>query len=113
MRLIPLAKRRGVDGDDGVLDEGLRPHQFVVAGVVDGVDDTRLASDRLGSPREVAGVQSALKFESAYKPPSLLARILHVNTIIQRSISIFWNPSRRPRHGPALTTSFYVVFGPI
>ena len=58
MRLIPLAKRRGVDGDDGVLDEGLRPHQFVVAGVVDGVDDTRLASDRLGSPREVAGVQS-------------------------------------------------------
>ena len=57
MRLIPLAKRRGVDGDDGVLDEGLRPHQFVVAGVVDGVDDARLASDSLRSPREISRIQ--------------------------------------------------------
>ena len=62
VRFVPLTERRGVDGDDGVLDEGLGSDQLVVAGVVDGVDDTRLASDRLGSPREVAGVQSALKF---------------------------------------------------
>ena len=58
MRFVPLTERRGVDGDDGVLDEGLGSDQLVVAGVVDGVDDTRLASDRLGSPREVTGVQS-------------------------------------------------------
>jgi len=58
MRFVPLTERRRVDGDDGVLDEGLRPHQLVVAGVIDGIDDTRLAGDRLGSPREVTGVQS-------------------------------------------------------
>ena len=55
--LVPLAEWRGVDGDDGVLHEGLGSDQLVVAGVVDGVDDTRLAGDRLGTPREVAGVQ--------------------------------------------------------
>merc|ERR1712055_965788 len=58
MRLVPLTERRGVDGDDGVLDEGLGSDQLVVAGVVDGVDDTSLASDRLRSPGEVTGVQS-------------------------------------------------------
>ena len=58
MCLVPLTERRSVDGDDGVLDEGLGSDQLVVAGVVDGVDDTSLASDRLRSPREVTGVQS-------------------------------------------------------
>ena len=57
MRLVPLTERRRVDGDDSVFDERLRPHQFVVAGVVDGVDDARLASDRLRSPREISGIQ--------------------------------------------------------
>jgi len=58
MSLVPLAEGRSVDGDDGVLDERLSTHQLVVAGVVDGIDDTRLTRDRLGAPREVAGVQS-------------------------------------------------------
>jgi len=56
--LVPLAEGRRVDGDDGVLDQRLGTHQLVVAGIVHGVDDTRLASDRLRAPREVAGVQS-------------------------------------------------------
>ena len=55
--LVPLTERSGVDGNDGVLDESLGSHELVVAGVVHGVDDTRLASDRLRSPRKVAGVQ--------------------------------------------------------
>jgi len=58
VRLVPLTERGGVDGNDGVLDESLGSHELVVAGVVHGVDDTRLASDRLRAPREVAGVQS-------------------------------------------------------
>ena len=58
MGLVPLTERRRVDGNDGVLDEGLGTHQLVVAGVVDGIDDTRLTRDRLGAPREVASVQS-------------------------------------------------------
>jgi len=58
MRLVPLTERRGVNGDDGVLDESLGPHQLVIAGVVDGVDDTRLAGDRFRTPREVSSVQS-------------------------------------------------------
>jgi len=57
MRLVPLTERGGVDGNDGVLDESLGSHELVVAGVVYGVDDTRLASNRLRSPREVSGVQ--------------------------------------------------------
>ena len=59
MRLVPLTERRGVNGDDGILDESLGPHQLVIAGVVDGVDDTRLAGDRFRTPREVSSVQSA------------------------------------------------------
>ena len=62
--LVPLAEGRRVDGDDGVLDQRLGTHQLVVAGVVHGVDDTRLASDRLRAPREVAGVQSGVRKEN-------------------------------------------------
>jgi len=56
--LVPLAEGRSVDRDDGVLDERLGTHQLVVAGVVDGIDDTRFTGDRLRTPREVARVQS-------------------------------------------------------
>ena len=45
MGLVPLAKWRRVDGDDGVLHERLGSDQLVVASVVDGIDDTRLAGD--------------------------------------------------------------------
>merc|ERR1719167_584255 len=58
MGLVPLTERRRVDGNDGVLDEGLGTHQLVVAGVVDGVDDASFTGDRLRTPRKVAGVQS-------------------------------------------------------
>ena len=47
VRLVPLAERRRIDGDDGVLDERLGSDQLVIAGVVNGVDDTRLSSDGL------------------------------------------------------------------
>jgi len=55
---VPLPEGGGVDGNDGVLDEGLRPDKLVVRRVVDRVDDTGLASDGLGAPGEVASVQS-------------------------------------------------------
>ena len=58
MGLVPLTERRRVDGNDGVLDEGLGTHQLVVAGVVDGVDDASFTGDRLRTPREIARVQS-------------------------------------------------------
>ena len=56
MSLEPLTERRGIDRDDGVLDERLGSDQLVVASVVDGIDDTRLTSDSLRPPREVSGV---------------------------------------------------------
>ena len=56
--LVPLPEGGRIDDDDGVLDEGLGSHQLVVAGVVDDVNDPGLPGDALGSPGEVAGVQS-------------------------------------------------------
>ena len=50
MGLVPLTEGGAVDDNDGVLDEGLGPHQLVVARVVDGVDDPGLLGDRLGAP---------------------------------------------------------------
>ncbi len=66
MRLVPLAERGRVDHDDRVLHDRLRAHELVVAGVVDDVDDPRLARHRLrlarhglAAPGEVAGVEAA------------------------------------------------------
>ena len=39
MRLEPLPEGRGVDDDDGVLDDRLGSHQLIVARVIDDVDD--------------------------------------------------------------------------
>ena len=39
VRLEPLPEGRGVDDDDGVLDDRLGSHQLIVARVVDDVDD--------------------------------------------------------------------------
>ena len=51
---LPLAEGSGVDDDDSVLDEGLGPDQLVVAGVVDHINDTGLAGNRLAAPGKVA-----------------------------------------------------------
>ena len=56
--LVPLTERSGVDDDDGVLHQGLGADELVVGRVVDDVDDTGLASDRLGAPGEVSGVET-------------------------------------------------------
>ena len=53
----PLTEGRSVDDNNGVLDQGLGPHQLIVAGVVDNIDDPGLASSRLRGPCEVASVQ--------------------------------------------------------
>ena len=51
---VPLTEGCSVDDDDGVLDEGLGPHQLVVTSVVNNVNDTGLPGDRLASPGEVS-----------------------------------------------------------
>lgn len=43
VRLIPLAERHSVDGDDGALHESLGTHELVVGRVVHRVDDAGLA----------------------------------------------------------------------
>ena len=53
----PLTEGRSVDDNNGVLDQGLGPHQLIVAGVVDNIDDPGLASSRLRGPSKVASVQ--------------------------------------------------------
>lgn len=46
----PLSKGRGIDLDDGRLDEGLGTNELVVGSVVDDINDARLAGDGLGPP---------------------------------------------------------------
>ena len=53
----PLTEGRSVDDNNGVLDQGLGPHQLIVAGVVDNIDDPGLAGSGLGGPGEVASVE--------------------------------------------------------
>ena len=55
---VPLLERRRVDLDDRGLHERLRAHELVVRGVVDDVEDARLARDGLRAPREVAVVEA-------------------------------------------------------
>ena len=55
---VVLTEGSGVDADDAVLDESLRAHQLVVRGVVDHIENTSLAGDGLGAPREVAVVNA-------------------------------------------------------
>ena len=54
MLQVPLLEGRGVDLHDAVLDESLGPHELVVGGVVDDVDDLGLLGDALAAPVEVA-----------------------------------------------------------
>lgn len=58
MGLVPLAEGRGVDLDDGRLGQGVGADQLVVGGVVGDDNDTGLARDALGAPREVAGLEA-------------------------------------------------------
>ena len=51
---VPLFEGRGIDGDHAVLYQSLRPDQLVVAGVVDHINDTGLAGNRLAAPGKVA-----------------------------------------------------------
>ena len=44
--LVPCSERRTVDADDTILDKCLRSNQLIVAGIVQDVNDTCLASDR-------------------------------------------------------------------
>lgn len=55
---IPLLEGSSVDLHHRGLYQRLRPHQLVVGGVVDHVEDARLARDGLGAPREVAVVEA-------------------------------------------------------
>ena len=48
----------GVDGDDGVLDEGLGTDELVAGGVVDDVEDAGGLGDGFGAPGEGATVEA-------------------------------------------------------
>merc|ERR1711981_439921 len=58
MRLIVRSEGGGVDHEDGALDERLRSDQLVTGGVVDDVDDSRVARDALAGPAKVAVVET-------------------------------------------------------
>ena len=55
---VPELEGGGVDGDDGVLDEGLGTDQLVGGGVVDDVEDTGGLGDGFGAPGEGATVEA-------------------------------------------------------
>ena len=67
MGLVPLPEGGAVDHHDGVLHQGLSPHQLVVAGVVDGVDDPVWAT-------KVKVLNLAGHFALGSGPSSLTAR---------------------------------------
>lgn len=56
--LVPLTEGSGIDLDNGGLGQGVGTDQLVVGGVVGHDDDTGLAGDALGSPREVTGLET-------------------------------------------------------
>lgn len=55
---VPELEGGGIDGDDGVLDEGLGTDELVGGGVVDDVKDAGGLGDGLGAPGEVAAVEA-------------------------------------------------------
>lgn len=58
VRLEVLAERRSVDLNNGTLGQSVGAHKLVVRRVVDDRDNTGLARETLGTPREVASVQT-------------------------------------------------------
>merc|ERR1719361_2494470 len=55
--LVPLSEGSSIDNNDGVLHQSLGPHQLVVGGVVDDINDPGLPGDSLTWPGEIALVQ--------------------------------------------------------
>lgn len=56
--LVPLTEGSGVDLDNGGLGQGVGADQLVVGRVVRDTDDTGLAGNTLGAPREVTGLET-------------------------------------------------------
>jgi hypothetical protein len=56
--LVPLLERSSIYGNNSILDQGLGTDQLVVGGVVHNVQDTGLTGGGLGSPGEVAGIET-------------------------------------------------------
>ena len=55
---VPLSERIGINGDDAVLDDGLCSDKLIVGGVVDDIENSGLSGKGLGTPGEVASVDS-------------------------------------------------------
>src|SRR4051812_47160914 len=58
MCLIPLSEWSSIDLYDGGFGEGVGSDELVVGGMESDNDDTDLASNSLGSPREIAGFET-------------------------------------------------------
>ena len=74
MSFIPLPERGGIDLNYGTFDQSIRPDQFVIGRIVHlcprvsfstpfiaistyDTDDSRLSSDVLAAPGEIAGIE--------------------------------------------------------
>ena len=58
MRLIPLPKRRRINLNNRTLHKRIRAHELVVGRIIHHRDDSRLPRDALGSPGEVARIET-------------------------------------------------------
>ena len=58
MLQVPRFKGRIVDINNGILDEGVGPDQFIAGGVVDNIGDLGLFGDAFGLPVEVTNLKS-------------------------------------------------------
>lgn len=77
MCLVPGTERCGIDLDDGGAGEGVCADEFVVGRVEGDDNDTDLAGNALGSPGEVAALDSqgsvfGVSTSGAYKMDSLV-----------------------------------------
>lgn len=79
---VPQTEGVGIDGDDGVLDDGLSSDELVVGGVVDNVENLALLGNGLGAPAEVASIDAegsvlVVAASAANRPDARLTKLGH------------------------------------
>lgn len=58
----PLSEGSRIDLDNRTLHQGLRPHQLIITGIVDDIDDAGLPGCHFTTPRKVTRIESKTSF---------------------------------------------------
>lgn len=84
MSLVPLSEWGGINLHNTGFDKSLGSDQFIVAGIVDDVNDTRLSCDSLWSPSEVPWFQTkgSVFFVATHCPHRVNSAVSQLHTLI-------------------------------